>query len=91
MGKLNPLFQEYFERSTYTEGANGNSYNGQLPPVQQAHPTIPQGAVHTMSMPTGAGPGAILPPSGPQFSIRAPAGLAPPALRDISNFSNAQL
>ena len=81
-GKLYPLFQEYFQSSAYPEGVNGSSYYGQLPPVQQAHSTTPHEAPHSVSVTTGAGPGAGLPPSGPPISL-APAGLAAPAVRDL--------
>ena len=81
-GRLNHLFQEYFQSSAYPEGVNGSSYYGQLPPVQQAHSTTPHEAPHSVSVTTGAGPGAGLPPSGPPISL-APVGLAAPAVRDL--------
>ena len=75
-------FQEYFQSSAYPEGVNGSSYYGQLPPVQQAHSTTPHEAPHSVSVTTGAGPGAGLPPSGPPISL-ATAGLAAPIVRDL--------
>ena len=81
-GRLIHLFQEYFQSSAYPEGVNGSSYYGQLPPVQQAHSTTPHEAPHSVSVTTGAGPGAGLPPSGPPISL-APVGLAAPAVRDL--------
>ena len=77
-GRLNHLFQEYFQSSAYPEGVNGSSYYGQLTPVQQAHSTTPHEAPHSVSVTTGAG----LPPSGPPISL-APVGLAAPAVRDL--------
>ena len=79
---IRPLFQEYFQSSAYPEGVNGSSYYGQLPPVQQAHSTTPHEAPHSVSVTTGAGPGAGLPPSGPPISL-ATAGLAAPIVRDL--------
>ena len=76
------MFQEYFQSSAYPEGVNGSSYYGQLPPVQQAHSTTPHEAPHSVSVTTGAGPGAGLPPSGPPISL-ATAGLAAPIVRDL--------
>lgn len=81
-GLRNCVNKEYFQSSAYPEGVNGSSYYGQLPPVQQAHSTTPHEAPHSVSVTTGAGPGAGLPPSGPPISL-APVGLAAPAVRDL--------
>ena len=78
---VNDIFQEYFGSSAYPEGLNGSSYYGQLP-AQQAHSTTPHEAPHSVSVTTGAGPGAGLPPTGP---ISMPASGLPsaPIVRDL--------
>ena len=79
--RVNDIFQEYFGSSAYPEGLNGSSYYGQLP-AQQAHSTTPHEAPHSVSVTTGAGPGAGLPPTGP---ISMPASGLPsaPIVRDL--------
>jgi len=71
----NCVNKEYFSSSAYPEGLNGSNYYGQLP-AQQAHSTTPHEAPHSVSVTTGAGPGAGLPPSVP---ITLPAAGLPPA------------
>jgi len=77
----NCVNKEYFGSSAYPEGLNGSSYYGQLP-AQQAHSTTPHEAPHSVSVTTGAGPGAGLPPTGP---ISMPASGLPsaPIVRDL--------